>query len=83
MPCSSHKVQVSAGKSRRRYTIGLILSSQTLTCITPATSAAGDAASGSATGFGCFGLRGICRSYRARPYAVAGTTHFLIVSLLL
>ncbi len=59
--------------------MGLIPSSQTLTCTTPAASATGGAASGPAAGFGCFEGRGTSQPYRACPYAVAGTTHFLMV----
>lgn len=78
MPCSSRKVQVF-GTSRRRHTIGLIPRSQTLTCTTPNLSTTAGAASGSVPGFGCFGRRGIGRPYRACPYSVANTTHFLMV----
>jgi len=80
MPCSSRKVQVS-GTRRRRHTMGLIPSSQTLTCTTPAASATGGAASGPAAGFGCFERRGTSQPYRACPYAVAGITHFLMVPI--
>ena len=40
----------------------------------------GGAASGSAADFGCFERRCTSQPYRARPYVVAGTTHFLMVS---
>jgi len=62
--------------------MGLIPSSQTLTRTTPVSSAAGGAAAGSASDFGCFEGRGTSQPYRARPYAAAGTTHFLMVPLL-
>ena len=78
-PCGSRKVQVSS-TSNRRHTIGLIPSSQTLTCTTPTASGTGGAGSASALAFDCFEGLGTSQTYRARPYAVAGTTHFLLVS---
>ena len=77
-PCSSRKVQASS-TSNRRHTIGLIPSSQTLTCTTPIASGTGDAGSASALAFDCFEGLGTSQTYRARPYAVASTTHFLMV----
>ncbi len=74
----SRKVQVS-GTSKRRHTMGLIPSSHTLTCTMTDASATAGVGSGSAAPLGCFDGRGTSRPYRARPYAVAGTTHFLMV----
>lgn len=68
-----------SGTSKRRHTIGLIPSSQTLTCMRPAAAATDGAASGSAAGFGGVDGRGTVQPYRARHYAVAGNTHFLMV----
>jgi len=78
MPCSSGKVQVSS-TSRRRHTIGLIPSSHTLTCTTPTASGMAGGGSGSTARLGCFEGQGTSRPYRARSYAVAGTTYFLMV----
>ena len=78
MPCNSHKVQV-CNTSRRRRTMGLIPSSQTLACKMPIASGAAGAGLGLAAGLGCFAGRGISRQYRARSYAVADTTYFLMV----
>jgi len=79
-PCNSCKVQVS-GTSTRRHTIGLIPSSHTLTCMTPAASGTGGAGPQSAPDRGYFESRGTSQLYRACPYSVPGTTHFLMVPI--
>ena len=64
----------AAGTSRRRHTIGLTPSSQTLTCMTPTAFGIGSSVSRSATDFRLLGGRGTSEPRRANPYPVAGTT---------
>jgi len=78
VPCSPRNVQVFSTR-RRCHTIGMIPSSQTLTCTTLATATMGGAASGSASGLGCFEGRDTSQPCRACTDSVAGTTRFLMV----
>ena len=78
-----HAVQLAQGAGVRHQQtpphIGLISSSQTLTCTTLAATGTGGLAPGSAAGSGCFAGQSTSPAYCARRYPVAGTTHFLMV----
>src|SRR3954452_12852087 len=78
-PCNSRKVQV-LGTSTRRHTIGLIPSSQTLTCTISAASASAADEAVSTTGLARFGARVTRPAYRRSPLAVAGTPDILMLS---
>src|SRR3954453_23697600 len=78
-PCNSRKVQV-LGTSTRRHTIGLIPSSQTLTCTISAASASAADEAVSTTGLARFGARVPRPAYRRSPLAVAGTPDILMLS---
>src|SRR3954471_8368135 len=78
-PCNSRNVQV-LGTSTRRHTIGLIPSSQTLTCTISAASASAADEAVSTTGLARFGARVTRPAYRRSPLAVAGTPDILMLS---
>src|SRR3954470_21726237 len=78
-PCNSRKVQV-LGTSTRRHTIGLIPSSQTLTCTISAASASAADEAVSTTGLVRFGARVTRPAYPRSPLAVAGTPDILMLS---
>src|SRR3954462_15413810 len=78
-PCNSRKVQV-LGTSTRRHTIGLIPSSQTLTCTISAASASAADEAVSTTGLVRFGARVTRPAYRRSPFPVAGTPDILMLS---
>src|SRR3954465_14726187 len=79
-PCNSRNVQV-LGTSTRRHTIGLIPSSQTLTCTISAASASAADEAVSMTGLVRFGARVTRPAYRRSPFPVAGTPDILMLSL--
>src|SRR4051795_10870987 len=79
-PCNSRNVQV-LGTSTRRHTIGLIPSSQTLTCTISAASALAADEAVSMTGLVRFGARVTRPAYRRSPFPVAGTPDILMLSL--
>src|SRR3954463_13678388 len=79
-PCNSRKVQV-LGTSTRRHTIGLIPSSQTLTCTISAASASAADEAVSTTGLVRFGARVTRPAYRRSPLPVAGTPDILMLSI--
>src|SRR3954453_9946659 len=81
-PCNSRNVQV-LGTSMRRHTIGLIPSSQTLTCAISAASASAADEAVSMTGLVRFGARVTRPAYRRSPFPVAGTPDILMLSMLL
>src|SRR5215212_794406 len=78
-PCNSRNVQV-LGTSTRRHTIGLIPSSQTLTCTISAASALAADEAVSMTGLVRFGARVTRPAYRRSPFPVAGTPDILMLS---
>src|SRR3954463_6464361 len=78
-PCNSRNVQV-LGTSTRRHTIGLIPSSQTLTCTISAASASAADEAVSTTGLVRFGARVTRPAYRRSPFPVAGTPDILMLS---
>src|SRR3954463_10437610 len=78
-PCNSRNVQV-LGTSTRRHTIGLIPSSQTLTCTISAASASAADEAVSMTGLVRFGARVTRPAYRRSPFPVAGTPDILMLS---
>src|SRR3954469_7237046 len=78
-PCNSRNVQV-LGTSTRRHTIGLIPSSQTLTCTISAASALAADEAVSMTGLVRFGARVTRPAYRQSPFPVAGTPDILMLS---
>src|SRR3954463_9723387 len=80
-PCNSRNVLV-LGTSTRRHTIGLIPSSQTLTCTISAASASAADEAVSTTGLVRFGARVTRPAYRRSPFPVAGTPDILMLSLL-
>src|SRR3954454_10361084 len=79
-PCNSRNVQV-LGTSTRRHTIGLIPSSQTLTCTISAASALAADEAVSMTGLVRFGARVTRPAYRRSPFPVAGTPDILMLSV--
>src|SRR3954462_5795207 len=78
-PCKSRNVQV-LGTSTRRQTIGLIPSSQTLTCTISAASASAADEAVSTTGLVRFGARVTRPAYHRSPFPVAGTPDILMLS---
>src|SRR3954468_24649687 len=78
-PCNSRNVQV-LGTSTRRHTIGLIPSSQTLTCTISVASASAADEAVSTTGLVRFGARVTRPAYRRSPFPVAGTPDILMLS---
>src|SRR3954462_5669431 len=80
-PCNSRKVQV-LGTSTPRHTIGLIPSSQTLTCTISAASASAADEAVSTTGLARFGAPVTPPAYPRSPLAVAGTPDILMLSSL-
>src|SRR3954465_13311915 len=80
-PCNSRNVQV-LGTSTRRHTIGLIPSSQTLTCTISAASASAADEAVSTTGLVRFGARVTRPAYRRSPFPVAGTPAILMLSMI-
>src|SRR3954447_2490940 len=78
-PCNSRNVQV-LGTSTRRHTIGLIPSSQTLTCTISAASASAADEAVSTTDLVRFGARVTRPAYRRSPFPVAGTPDILMLS---
>src|SRR3954469_2542765 len=70
-PCNSRNVQV-LGTSTRRHTIGLIPSSQTLTCTISAASASAADEAVSKTGLVRFGARVTRPAYRRSPFPRRG-----------
>src|SRR4051812_17472856 len=79
-PCNSRNVQV-LGTRTRRHTIGLIPSSQTLTCTISAASVSAADEAVSTTDLVRFGARVTRPAYRRSPLAVAGTPDILMLSL--
>src|SRR3954453_13178629 len=79
-PCNSRNVQV-LGTTTRRHTIGLIPSSQTLTCTISAASASAADEAVSMTGLVRFGARVTRPAYSRSPFPVAGTPDILMLSL--
>src|SRR3954465_9280077 len=78
-PCNSRNVQV-LGTSTRRHTIGLIPSSQTLTCTISAASASAADEAVSTTGLVRFGARVTRPACRRSSFPVAGTPDILMLS---
>src|SRR4051794_20184223 len=70
-PCNSRNVQV-LGTCTRRHTIGLIPSSQTLTCTISAASASAADEAVSKTGLVRFGARVTRPAYRRSPFPRRG-----------
>src|SRR3954449_3531033 len=78
-PCNSRNVQV-LGTSTRRHTIGLIPSSQTLTCTISAASVSAADEAVSTTDLVRFGARVTRPAYRRSPFPVADTPDSLMLS---